>query len=86
LDVFVHEVIAAMVTAPWSRVNLVPSDSSTSTGVLGRPSAVAAADGWPAGGLDPLPEWDGASEAGKVPSTSSSYPWVSCSSVSPVST
>ncbi len=31
-DVFVHEVIAAIVTAPWSRVYLVPSDSTTWVG------------------------------------------------------
>ena len=31
-DVFVHEVIAAIVTAPWSSVNVVPSARSTWVG------------------------------------------------------
>ena len=33
LDVLVHEVIAAMVTAPWSRVNRSPSASTTGVGL-----------------------------------------------------
>ena len=40
LDVLVHEVIAAMVTAPWSSSNVVPSSRVTSTGSLGRPAVV----------------------------------------------
>ena len=31
-DVFVHEVIAAIVTAPWSSVNFSPSASATGVG------------------------------------------------------
>src|SRR3954467_6632978 len=43
-EVLVHEVIDAMVTAPWSSVNRVPSSRVTSTGLLGRPSAFVAAE------------------------------------------
>src|SRR5215470_7727774 len=41
LDVFVHEVIAAITTEPWSTEVLVPSSSVTSTGADGRPAAAA---------------------------------------------
>src|SRR5262249_27933538 len=51
LDVFVHEVIAAITTEPWSTDVSVPSSSVTSAGDDGRPSDP------PATG----------SEAGKVP-------------------
>ena len=37
LDVLVHDVIAAMVTAPWSSTKLDPSSRVTFTGVLARP-------------------------------------------------
>ena len=43
LDVLVHEVIAAMATAPWSISNDAPS-SVTVVGLLGRPFAPAAAE------------------------------------------
>src|SRR5436309_918689 len=36
-DVLVHEVIAAMTTAPWSRSKDEPSASVTGVGLLGRP-------------------------------------------------
>jgi hypothetical protein len=47
LDVFVHEVIAAITTAPWSSSKVVPSSSRTATRRLGRPAPAEAA---PAGG------------------------------------
>src|SRR4051812_15447201 len=45
LDVFVHEVIAAMATAPWSSSTSVPSAKVTGVGFDVRPRAVCAADG-----------------------------------------
>ena len=42
LDVLVHDVIAAIVTAPWSSSNDVPSSSVTIAGLLGRPPSVGA--------------------------------------------
>ena len=42
LEVLVHDVIAAIATAPWSTSNLVPSSSVTSAGLLGRPPSVGA--------------------------------------------
>src|SRR4051794_10814473 len=44
-DVLVHDVIAAMTTAPWSSSNSVPSPSVTTTGSLGRPASAGAALG-----------------------------------------
>src|SRR6478735_4036103 len=44
LDVFVHEVIAAMTTAPWSSSNVPYSADSTRVGLDGRPLAPVAAD------------------------------------------
>src|SRR5215475_1465766 len=41
LDVFVHEVIAAMTTEPWSTSVRVPSSSVTGVGRRGRPAASA---------------------------------------------
>src|SRR6185295_1716192 len=63
LDVLVHEVIAAMTTAPWSTWNSWPS-RVTVAGLDGRPSALCA--GAPCGvPAWPLPEvTDGASLAG----------------------
>src|SRR5882757_9114073 len=56
LDVFVHEVIEAITTAPWSRSKLVPVAMVTGVGLLTRPCAPVAADtaarGLP---LSPLP-------------------------------
>src|SRR3954452_25458911 len=52
LDVFVHDVIAAIDTAPWSSSNSAPSRHNL-TGLLGRPSEPSAAEGLRCGG--PLP-------------------------------
>src|SRR3990170_3868111 len=74
LDVLVHEVIAAMATAPWSTSHVVPSIVMVA-GLDGRPPAVRAALRPLVGGAEPLPpSWDGASEAGKDSATASSYP------------
>src|ERR1700761_3037339 len=43
LDVLVHDVIAAIATAPWSISNVLPS-MVTLVGLLGRPLAPLAAD------------------------------------------
>jgi hypothetical protein len=43
-DVFVHEVMAAMTTDPWSTDVCVPSSSVTVTGVDGRPPLASAPD------------------------------------------
>jgi hypothetical protein len=73
LDVLVHDVIAAIATAPWSSSNSAPS-SVTVTGLLGRPSAPSAAE-WNTCGL-PLPFSPSCtaigSLAGKVSSIASS--------------
>ena len=45
LEVLVHDVIAAITTAPWSRTNSPCSSDLTVTGLLGRPLAPMAADG-----------------------------------------
>ena len=44
LEVLVHEVMAAMVTAPWSRSNSVPSARVTWAGLLERPPSAGAHD------------------------------------------
>ena len=44
LDVLVHDVIAAITTAPWSSTNSPRSSDSPSPGLLTRPFACAAAD------------------------------------------
>jgi len=73
LDVFVHDVIAAIVTAPWSRVNFVPSSRVTSTGSLVRPPSRGAAERWLLGGADsPCPLDVAGSDAGNVSATDSS--------------
>ena len=66
LDVLVHEVIAAITTAPWSSSHCVPSSRVTSVGRLGRPSEVAAAETYSRGEPAPLPPrlWAGGSLAG----------------------
>src|SRR4051795_7848133 len=61
-DVLVHEVMAAITTAPWSTSVSVPSSSTTRAGELGRSLAVPAACGWPSEPL--LPPTAGGSEAG----------------------
>ena len=53
-EVLVHDVIAAIVTAPWSRSNSVPSSRRTGTDLLGRPPSFGAAE-WRGLPL-PLPE------------------------------
>src|SRR5215203_2416358 len=61
-DVLVHDVMAAIVTAPWSRANAVPSASVMSTGLLGRAALRCGLFG------DPLPALviAGGSDAGKL--------------------
>src|SRR6478735_6966326 len=44
LDVLVQEVIDAITTAPWSRMNSPLSSDRTLTGLVGRPSDPLAAD------------------------------------------
>src|ERR671917_676422 len=67
LEVLVHEVIAAITTAPWSTSYRVPP-SSTGTGCEARPPAPAAAlttsRGWSAGSSPPLACVAGGSLAG----------------------
>ena len=74
-DVFVHEVIAAITTCPWSSSVSVPSSSVSATACSTRsatctrvPSSPGRELSWP----EPLPLWPGGSEAGKDSSTSSS--------------
>ena len=43
-EVFVHEVIAAITTAPWSRMKLPYSADCTGVGFDGRPDEPSAAD------------------------------------------
>src|SRR5215212_2496341 len=72
LDVLVHEVIAAMTTAPWSTSVSVPSSIVTLVGFEGRAptGAVGTAS---AGAPDPLPESTATgSLAGKVSAIPSS--------------
>ena len=75
-----HEVIAAIATAPWSSSNFVPSSSVTVAGLLGRPPSVGAARRLVARRAVAVGV-AGASEAGKDSSTASSYPLLSCSSL-----
>src|SRR4051812_3210760 len=72
LEVLVHEVIAAITTAPWSTSVSVPSSSVTFVGVDGRaPAGVAGMDS--AGAPAPLPESTAnGSLAGNVPARPSS--------------
>src|SRR3954447_3361144 len=70
LDVLVHDVIAAMTTAPWSRSTSPPSGIDTSIGLDVRPWAPVAQDGigggvWSAGAAG--------SEAGKDSADASSW-------------
>ncbi len=71
LEVLVHDVIAAMATAPWSSSNLVPSSRVTMAALLGRPPSAGAADTYSLGGSSPWP-LDGGSEAGNDSATASS--------------
>ena len=73
-EVFVHEVIAAIVTAPWSSVNSLPSTVTS----IGFEAARGACERWrwsmrcadsSSSGVKPT-----GSEAGKVPSTAASTP------------
>src|SRR5918993_2810664 len=72
LDVLVHEVIAAITTAPWSISVSVPSSRVTFVGALGR--GPTGATGWEsAGAPGPLPQWTATgSLAGEVSATPSS--------------
>src|SRR3954454_11438284 len=74
LDVFVHDVIAAMATAPWSISQSVPSARVTRVGFEVRPLAVDQAE-WSAG----AGSWStgaAGSDAGKDSPDASS--WASC--------
>src|SRR5262245_9301367 len=71
LDVLVHDVIAAIATAPWSSTTSVPSASVTGVGCEVRPFAPVAAECTVADSLKL-----GTSEAGKDSSSASS--WASC--------
>src|ERR1700759_1725507 len=66
LEVLVHEVIDAMVTAPWSRVKALPSSRVTSIGLRAGPPSFGAAERWLSGAGEPLiwPWYAGTSEAG----------------------
>ena len=67
-----HEVIAAMTTAPWSTSVSVPSSSVTAVGRDARSSAPVAAEST-CGVPEPLPLSTAiGSEAGKVPATPAS--------------
>src|ERR1700733_2337631 len=71
LDVFVHDVIAAITTDPWSTDVVVPSSSVTSTGADARTLAFA---GCSAGSRVTTPFFSGVngSDAGNVSAISSS--------------
>src|SRR5215471_16903785 len=72
-EVFVHEVMAAITTAPWSTSQAVPSSSVTEVGRLGRPSAPSAALGTGRGAPPSSAcEVDGGSLAGNDSSPASS--------------
>src|SRR5215468_1769002 len=60
-DVFVHDVIDAMTTEPWSRSYVVPSAARTGVGLCARPPFAREFDA-------------GESDAGKLSSLSSSTP------------
>ena len=86
-EVFVHDVIAAMTTCPWSSLNVSPS-SVTSAAVsecsaITVPAATAgAAAGSCGSGSWPGAPLAGGSEAGKVSAIASSWPWAISSSAS----
>src|SRR6266540_3033554 len=72
-EVLVHEVIAAIATAPWSSSNSAPS-RETVTGLLGRPSLPSAADAATRGLPSPFSPspYAGGSLAGNVSAPASS--------------
>src|ERR1700751_5464548 len=70
LEVLVHDVIAAITTAPWSRMNSPRPSHSTLTGLLGLPFEPTAAEGTTAS-LSANDSTAG-SLAGKLSSTASS--------------
>src|SRR5215210_7844992 len=73
LEVLVHEVIAAIATAPWSTSNFVPSSSSTCAGFDGLPSAARRFRCQSAGSPpSPPEEYAGASLAGNDSADASS--------------
>src|SRR6202034_2272289 len=71
LDVFVHEVMAAMTTDPWSTSVVVPSSRVTATGADGRRPAGFCAGGSPLLATPFFSAVNG-SEAGNVSAISSS--------------
>ena len=72
LEVLVQEVIAAMVTAPWSISTSAPSSTSL-VFFDGRPMSAGTSSPYSCGSLLPLPpEPVGESEAGKDSATDSS--------------
>ena len=86
LEVFVHDVMAAMTTWPWSTLNVSPS-IVTSTAVsecsaITVPAATAGAEAGAAGGSWPGTLSAGGSEAGKVSATASSWELAMSSSAS----
>ena len=88
LEVLVHDVIAAIVTAPWSISNFVPSESSTWVGLDGRPFALARFRCQSVGSPPPLmsAEYAGASLAGNDSADASSAWEITPSWESPSST
>ena len=65
-EVFVHDVMAAMTTAPWSSSNSVPSASFTRAGFDGRPSSVGRALGTAGASAAVSRDAAGGSLAGKL--------------------
>src|ERR1700761_3636458 len=73
LEVLVHEVIAAIATAPWSSTNSPRSSDFTDTGLVGRPEQPSAAEGTAcAGSSSSAKESTTESLAGKDSATASS--------------
>ena len=70
---FVQDVIAAIATAPWSRVTRSPVDSFATTGLLGRSPTgpTLTLTGW---SLGLLSDGEGGSEAGNDSRLASSMP------------
>src|ERR1700712_6128804 len=64
-EVLVHEVIAAIVTAPWSSSSWVPSDSVTGVGCVARPPGSTGWRGTGGRSASPFGCSAGGSEAGK---------------------
>ena len=77
LEVFVHDVMAAMTTCPWSTLNVAPSIVTSAAvsecSAITVPAATARAEAGAAGGSWPGALSAGGSEAGKVSATASSW-------------